>query len=60
MCTKTISGTWGTPGFHAKEALQGRGEIMPACDVYSFGCVPITLFGKRWVWPGLTTSDDNV
>lgn len=54
-CTRTMSGKCGgTPGFQAKEVLQGRGDITSACDVYSFGCVLIELYGKRRVWPGLT------
>ena len=47
------TGQFGTPGFQSPEQLKAQ-RVDGLCDVYSFGCVLIELFGEQEIWSGLS------
>ena len=42
----------GTPGYQAPEQLRAE-SVGIHSDVYAFGCVIITLYQEKLLWPGL-------
>lgn len=43
----------GTPGYQAPEQLMGE-HVGSECDVYTYGCLLLELFGATRLWDGLT------